>query len=136
MKVNYTPYIFGLLFVIGLTAMVNYYYKTPWEAGLPSEFAEKRVREVLMDTSERSWAKVYHNSTLIATAETAVKIAEPILFEVYGKERILSERPYGVHKIGGYWFISGSVPRLSDGGGFEIILDARDAKVMSIVHYR
>ena len=121
---------------IGLTVTVNY-YKTPWRVGLSSEFAEKRVKEVLMDTSQRSWAKVQRGMVLIRTEEAAIQIAEPILFEIYGKERILSERPYGVHKIDDYWFVSGSLQRLyTVGGGFEIILDSRNAEVMSITHYK
>lgn len=136
MKPNYKLYILGLVLIIGLTMTVNY-YKTPRQVGLPAEFAEERVKEVLMDTSRRSWAKANQTRALITTKEAAIKIAEPILFEIYGKEKILSERPYGVHKIRNYWFISGSLPRLYDvGGGFEIILDSRSAKVMSITHYK
>ncbi len=136
MKVNYTLYIFGLIFVIGLTVAVSY-YKAPWEDDLSIEFAEKRVKEVLLEASRLSRVdEVQQSEVLITTNETAIKIAEAILFEVYGKEKILGERPYGVHKIDGYWVISGSVPKFYDGGGFEIILDARDARVMSIVHYR
>ncbi|AYB30317.1 NTF2 fold immunity protein [Chryseolinea soli] len=136
MKVNYKLYIFGLIFALGLTATVNY-HKAPWRVGLPVEFAEKRVKEVVMDTSKTSRAKVHQTRILITTGETAVKIVEPILFEIYGKEQILSERPYGVHKIDDYWFISGSLPKRYDaGGGFEIIPDSRNAEVMSIVHYK
>lgn len=136
MKVNYKLYISGLVLIIGLTVTVNY-YKTPRRVGLSKEFAEERVKEVVMDTSWRSWAKREQSRILITTKEAAIKIAEPILFEIYGKEQILSERPYGVHKINDYWFISGSLPRRYDfGGGFEIILDSRDARVMSITHYK
>ena len=136
MNVNYKLYIFGLVLIIGLTVTV-YYFKTPRRVGLSADFAEKRVKEVLMDTSRRSWTKYEPGRILITTSETAIKIAEPILFEIYGEEEILSERPYGVHKIDHYWFVSGSLPRLYDlGGGFEIILDSRDAKVISITHYK
>jgi hypothetical protein len=135
MKVNYTLCIFGLIFVIGLTVAVNY-YKAPWEVELPADLVERRVKEVLMDTSSRSWAKGRQNKFVITTSETAIKVAEPILFEVYGEEKVLGERPYKVHKAGDYWLIRGSLPKLYDGGTFEIILDASDARVMSIVHYR
>lgn len=135
MKPNYKLYTSGLIFLIGLTVTV-YYYKTPRDVGLPAEFAEKRVKEVLLDTNRTNWAKFAQDRILITTKEAAIKIAEPILFEIYGKEQILNERPYGVYKIGDYWFLSGSLPRLYDGGGFEIILDSRSAMVMSITHYK
>lgn len=135
MKVNYYLYIFALVFILGLTIAVNY-YKAPWDTDLPADWVEKRVKEVLMDTSSRSWAKGRQNKFVITTSEAAIKVAEPILFEVYGKEEVLDERPYKVYKADDYWLIEGSLPKLYDGGAFEIILDARDARVMSIVHYR
>lgn len=76
MKVNDKLYIFGLVLVIGLTATV-YYFKTPWgKPGLSAEFAEKRLKEVLMDTSRRSWAKYQPDRILITTSETA-KLPSP-----------------------------------------------------------
>lgn len=81
--------------------------------------------------------KYVRNQNLVATKETAIEVVEPMLFDIYGKQKILSERPYGIHKIGDYWVVSGSLSRYYDfGGGFGIIIDAKDAKVMSITHYK
>lgn len=135
MRVNYKVYILGLIVIAVLTVMVNH-YRTPWDIGLSEDFARKRVQEILMDTSKRPWIDK-NGVILIKTKEAAISIAEPILFEIYGGEQILTERPYGVHKIDDYWFISGSLPRYyTFGGGFEIILDSRDGKVMSLTHYK
>lgn len=135
MKINYKLHIGGLIIIAVITITV-FYYKTPWEVGLSRDVAEKRVKQVLIDSSVEPSVERKNEIILIPTARAAVGVAESILFEIYGKEKILSERPYGVHKIGDYWFISGSLPRFYDGGGFEIILDSKDSRVLSVRHYR
>jgi hypothetical protein len=136
MRVNYTLYIFGLHFIFGLTWTVNY-YSTPWTVGVRKEFAEERLAKVLADTTIRPWTRSRGPVKLINTEQEAIDIAEPILFGIYGKKKILSERPYGIYKFDDYWYVSGSLAKWYDfGGGFEIILDARDARVISIVHFK
>jgi hypothetical protein len=63
--------------------------------------------------------------TLIRDSATAISIAEPVLFKVYGKEQILGEKPYKVQRIDGYWHISGTLPEGIKGGVFNIILSAK-----------
>lgn len=136
MGINYKVHFVGLITIIALTMTVNY-FKTPWRAGLSEDFAKKRVKEVLMDTTVRPWTRGKDGIILVKTREAAISIAEAILFDIYGEEKILAERPYGVHKIDVYWFVSGSLPRLyTFGGGFEIIIDSRDAGVISVTHYK
>lgn len=73
---------------------------------------------------------------LIDSKETAVKFAEVILFKVYGEKTIRKERPYEIHLIDGYWVINGTIAEGSRGGGFEIILDSKDGRVIRLVHYK
>ena len=40
--------------------------------------------------------------TLIKDRETAIAVVEPILFKIYGKKNIISERPYESYLIDGY----------------------------------
>jgi hypothetical protein len=95
------------------------------------------MNEVLADSTPRPWNRGENELILIKTKEDAISVAEPILFGIYGREKILRERPYGVHKFDNYWYVSGSLPRLyTFGGGFEIILDSRDARVLSVTHYK
>ena len=136
MRVNHKFYIIGLIVVAAITTTVNY-YKTPRRIGVSEEFAKNRMDEVLSDTTSWRWNRGDQQIFLIKTKEDAISIAEPILFGIYGKEKILSERPYGVFKFDHYWYLSGSLPRLyTAGGGFEIILDSRDARVLHITHYK
>lgn len=72
--------------------------------------------------------------TLINSKETAVAVTEPILFKFYGKDNIISERPYELYLLDGYWFITGTLPKGQDGGVFEIILNARNGQVIKLMH--
>ncbi|HZB11447.1 MAG TPA: hypothetical protein VE467_00390 [Chryseolinea sp.] len=54
MRINYKLYILGLIIIVVLTVIANY-YKTPSIVGLSEDFAKKKVMEVLMDTSKRPW---------------------------------------------------------------------------------
>jgi len=75
------------------------------------------------------------STILVSDTATAVKIAETYLFEVYGKDKIVEERPYEIGRINGYWYITGSLPKYSMcGGTFEILLEASTGKVVKIGH--
>lgn len=110
MILNYKLCIVGLALILALSFTINYYKNPSW-IGLPREFAEQRVEKVLADTMKNSQGRWYEKEILVKTEQSAIRIAEPILFDIYGKERILSERPYGVHKIHNYWYIAGSLSR-------------------------
>ena len=47
---------------------------------------------------------------LVPTADVAVKIAECVLFEIYGKEKIEKEKPFSVNLRDGVWIIEGNIP--------------------------
>ncbi|MBO0358112.1 hypothetical protein J0X19_09170 [Hymenobacter sp. BT186] len=71
---------------------------------------------------------------LIGSSTVAVQVAEPILFNIYGKENIQSQRPYTVHLIDNYWVLAGRLPAGYEGGTFLLIMDARNSKVIRITH--
>jgi NTF2 fold immunity protein len=72
--------------------------------------------------------------------ETAIKIAEAILFPIYGEQTIREQKPYVVKLVEGKWIIDGSLPKAKDpedaivGGTFHIVISQRDAKVLEIGH--
>ena len=70
---------------------------------------------------------------IIKDSTTAVSVAEPILFGIYGKDNILEQKPYVIHHIDDYWLISGTL-HYDVGGTFFIIIDAKDSKVIKITH--
>ena len=76
-------------------------------------------------------------SNIISDSKTAIEVAEPILFKIYGKDNILGERPYNVYFVDGYWLVSGSLPKKYNvGGTFSIILSAKDGQVIKLIHYK
>ena len=84
----------------------------------------------------------------VKNEETAVDIAEEILFKTYGKSHIKNQRPYEIKLLGNkVWSLKGSLnqstlekflscgmPKL--GGTFEIDIDPRDGKILKIIHYK
>src|SRR5437762_11415059 len=83
--------------------------------------ARQAVKNALIDESYRPFY-----DTLIKDKQTAISVAEPILFKIYGKQNIVSERPYECYLVDGYWYISGTLPKGWVGGVFEIIIGAKD----------
>jgi hypothetical protein len=96
---------------------------------------EKNAREQVNNAVKNEYQK-YTFDTLINNYVTAIAIAEPILFNTFGKEQILEERPYEVYLIDGYWYIAGTIPKGWKGGGFEIIFSALDGKIIKLTHYK
>ena len=94
------------------------------------------AREQLMSVlSGKTQHNVVDNKTLIIKDSlTAISVAEPILFSIYGKNRIVQQRPYEVYLIDNYWIIIGTLPKYYLGGTFLIILNAKDSKILTITH--
>jgi hypothetical protein len=71
---------------------------------------------------------------VIPDKDIAVAVAEIILFKIYGRDQITSEKPYDVNLIDGYWRIEGSLPPDRVGGTFLIILSAKNGRVIKLTH--
>jgi hypothetical protein len=98
------------------------------------EVAKNELEEALADTTKLEILE--KNELLIKEEKTAIGVAEPILFEIYGKSKIEDERPYEVFLINNYWVIRGTLNRFSLGGTFSIVIDARNSKVIRVIHYK
>jgi hypothetical protein len=95
-------------------------------------YAEQELRAALTDKSQPN---VIDNKTvIIKDSLTAVNIAEPLLFSIYGKDNIIKQRPYEIHLLDNYWVINGTLPKERVGGTFLIIIDSRDCKIIKIIH--
>ena len=94
-------------------------------------FASQQLHELLEGKGQPfTW------DTLIKNSSTAIAMVEPLLFDIFGKDQILSERPYEVYLIDSFWYLSGTIPKGWKGGGFEIILSAKDGKIIRLTHYK
>ena len=80
-------------------------------AVLGLENARQVVKKSLAD---KNYKPFY--DTLIKDKVTAIGVAEPILFKIYGKKNIISERPYECYLVDGYWYICGTLPKSFEGG--------------------
>ena len=81
---------------------------------------------------------------LVPNEQTAISIAEAILFPIYGEKDIRAQRPYIVKLKDGKWSVDGSMPESPSppsgmisqivGGTFHIVISQRDAQVIEIGH--
>jgi len=93
----------------------------------------KRVAEKELENAKRlrqdiSFVK-NNNQIPIKDSISAIIAAERILFPIFGKENIQSQKPYNVYFIKGYWIVFGSLPKDSLGGVFSIILDKKNSSI-------
>jgi NTF2 fold immunity protein len=75
---------------------------------------------------------------IIPDEQTAIAVAEAILFRAYGKRNIESQRPYKVSLTDGEWYIFGTLPEDPIGpvfgGVFRIVISQKDGRVRSVGH--
>ncbi|PBJ10074.1 hypothetical protein BSF42_31430 [Flavobacterium sp. ACN6] len=85
--------------------------------------------------------EVQHNfvneiDILIKDSTIALQIVEPILFSIYERKNIETQKPYEIYLLDNYWVISGTLEIDSYGGTFLIIIDARNSQIIKITHGR
>jgi len=94
---------------------------------------EQNAREAIKSAiADKDYNPFY--DTLIKDKETAIAVAEPILFKIYGKKNIIDEKPYECYLIDGYWYMSGTLRKGWKGGVFEIIISSKDGRVIKLIH--
>jgi NTF2 fold immunity protein len=99
---------------------------------LGKSYAEQQLKSALTDKSKHN---VIDNKTVIVKdSVTAISVAEPILFGIYGKDNITRQRPYEIYFIDNHWIITGTLPSRWKGGTFLIIIDSCDCKIIRITH--
>lgn len=98
----------------------------------------KRMAEIELEKAKREKQDVSfvkNNKTLIPIKDSvsAIIAMERILFPVFGKESIQSQKPYNVYFVKGYWVVFGSKRRKDEAGGvFSIILDKKNSSILKI----
>ncbi|NML66277.1 hypothetical protein HHL22_13775 [Hymenobacter sp. RP-2-7] len=97
---------------------------------------EKVARQQVQQATKGLPSVAIRDTPALPTPEAAITAAEPLLFQKYGRKQILSERPYEVYPLNGYWYITGTLPTGYEGGTFEIILAANDGRVIRLTHYQ
>jgi hypothetical protein len=77
---------------------------------------------------------VHNERVIIDDKETAIKLAEVILFKVYGESNIVRQRPFLIRNADNKWFISGTLPKGYVGGTFYIIIDSKTGRIIRLTH--
>ena len=93
---------------------------------------EECIDSIIID--REAFNEVDRKKILIKDEKQFIRIVEPILFDIYGKERIIGERPYEGYFAKNYWIISGSLTPGVEGGVFMAIMDARNCEIIRIEH--
>jgi hypothetical protein len=99
---------------------------------LGKSYAQQELK--LAFTNKEQQNVIDNKSVIIKDSVTAISVAEPILFGLYGKDNIVNQRPYEIYRIDNYWVISGTLSKYQLGGTFLIIINAKDSRVVKITH--
>lgn len=95
-------------------------------------YAEQELKSALTDQSQHNL--IDNKTVIIKDSLTAMSVAEPILFSIYGKDNITKQRPYEIYFINNYWVMKGTLPKEYVGGTFLAIIDSRNCKIIKITH--
>jgi len=97
-----------------------------------------RIKKYYGDFLNRALNKKQHNykpkEGIIPDSITAIKIGEIILSNIYGKDKIIKERPFTALLINEYWIVYGFLPEGYKGGVAEIIIKKDNGEIINISH--
>ncbi|MFI2744152.1 NTF2 fold immunity protein [Zhouia sp. PK063] len=119
-----------IVLIFGLLISKNIHAQESEKNGEDHEYAEQLLKYALKNKSERTKM----NFKLIPKKQNAINYAEIILFELYGKKNIESEKPYQIYLIKDYWIITGTLRKGAKGGVFELVFDSWNGKVLILEH--
>lgn len=71
---------------------------------------------------------------LVPDKDTAIKIAEVILFRLYGERDVTSQKPYGVTEDENIWWVCGTLKKDDLGSVFTIAISRQTAAVLYLEH--
>ncbi len=97
---------------------------------LGSEFAKIVLDGFLKDST----SNLSRANALIENKEDLISVAEPILFRIYGKQTILSERPYEIYQFGDYWIMLGTLQKDWKGGTFAFAINRKTCEIVGLNH--
>jgi hypothetical protein len=72
---------------------------------------------------------------LVPDRETAIKIAEVVLFRLFGEDTITAQRPYTVKEEDFIWWINGNIPKEKLGFTFKIAISKQTGAILHLSLY-
>ncbi|MFA7445809.1 MAG: NTF2 fold immunity protein, partial [Flavobacteriaceae bacterium] len=91
---------------------------------LGKEYAKNQLDEVLSENKGHNIIK--SDFEVLNNTETLIKVIEPILFDIYGKENIERQKPYEINDFENHYVVNGTLKENYIGGTFLIIIDKRN----------
>ena len=135
LKMNKLLIIFCVILGLGLISCQNSDKNNESQEKVIETSVDKYASELLeLALTDSTSDVIYTNLTQINDEETAIRAVEPILFEGYGKENILEQKPYKTSKINDYWVIEGSHKGQQLGGVFHLVLDSKNGTIIYLIH--
>ena len=122
---------FRFLFIISVFfSQISWGQSYKGRTSLGADYAKLALKTALQNQT----TKQILTGNLIKDKETAIQISEAILFKIYGKDNIISQRPYETNFIDGYWVLNGTLPENAVGGTFLIIINATNGQIIELTH--
>ena len=120
----------SLFFIVVLAILISCGQSINHRTTLGVEYAKQELHNGLTDTTQKQILV----DTLIKDKETAITIAEAILYKIYGKDNITAQQPYEVNLIDGYWILNGTLQKNMLGGTFLIIINSTNGQIIKLTH--
>lgn len=141
MKTIITSFILGI--ILGVILAINICNNTT-NTDTPVMYVfygEKKVKNLSFERDSIYADKVdpygvYNKKNgIIISPSDASKLAEIVLFPIYGEQSIIKQRPYEVTLINdSVWSINGTLRDGTEGGTFHMSIDKRDGRILNIWH--
>ena len=95
---------------------------------------ESSAKQTLERFLNDSTVNLLRGKVLIKDKQQLISIAEPILFGIYGKGRIIAQKPYEIYLLGDYWVMMGTLKKNYLGGTFNLVMNRKTAEIIGIYH--
>ena len=123
-----------MIFGVSLTAceQTKKEHATSTQDKIEKSNLEQELESALSDTTIHN--VINKKTIIIKDSVTAINVAEAILFNIYGKDNIIKQKPYKIDFVKNYWIIRGILSRDYLGGTFLIIIDSKNSRIVRITH--
>jgi len=99
-----------------------------------SEKEQKKYLQAALNDSKNCPNVIDGKNLIIKDEKTLIKVLDPILIGIYGKNQISSEMPYECYQVGNYWYAFGSLRKGWLGGTFEVVIDGTNLQIIKLIH--
>ncbi|MFA7617193.1 MAG: NTF2 fold immunity protein [Weeksellaceae bacterium] len=121
-----------LVFIFVMFADISFAQEIGERSFMGRKMAEYHLKEVIENNELHNI--ITPDNTIIKSEESLLKIIEPVLFDIYGKENIERQKPYEINDFENYYVVSGTMETGRSGGTFLLIIDKRNCQILKITH--